>query len=99
MAKEYMRVGNDVYSGAVNMAINIAIYLKEKVWGEVKVHYDGFSDSFSILISNRALAIEPFRSNFYYVSNEMSKGTSSQIIAKFFLSEYKDYVNMYLWKK
>lgn len=77
---------------------NLAAALKDKVWGNVSVHYNPALDTLDIIIKNRALYAEPFRYSYPRMSEEMKQGMSSAVIASFILSEYRDYINRYFWR-
>lgn len=88
-----------IHQGAIQLAIKISQDLRERVWGYVNVSYNSIDDSFYIKISNRVFNSEPFHFYFNFVSNEMARGTSSSVISQYILNEYRDYVNMYIYKK
>lgn len=77
---------------------NLAMLLKDKVWGNVTVHYNPTLDSLDIIIKNRALYAEPFRYSYPRFSDEMRHGTSSGVICAFLLGEYREYINRYFWR-
>lgn len=81
------------------LSSNVALSLRGAVWGNISVHYSPILDSLEIQIKNRALAIEPFRYTYPELSKEVKLGLSSSTIANFVLSEYRDYVEMYIWKR
>lgn len=97
----YERFGERVagYEAIVILAKNVASDIQSSVHGKVNCHYNTFTDTMEISISNRVLNIEPFRYNYMYFSREMKHGISSSVIARFVVKEYKEYVDLYIFKK
>ena len=87
------------YEAIVILAKNVASDIQSSVHGRVNCHYNTFTDTMEISISNRVLNIEPFRYNYMYFSREMKHGISSEVIARFVVKEYKEYVDLYIFKR
>lgn len=81
------------------LAKNVTTDIQSSVHGKVNCRYNSFTDTMEISISNRALNIEPFRYNYMYFSREMKHGISSSVIAHFIVKEYKEYVDLYIFKR
>lgn len=87
------------HEAVIILAKNVASDIQSSVHGKVNCHYNTFTDTMEISISNRVLNIEPFRYNFMYFSREMKHGISSDVIARFVVKEYKEYVDLYIFKR
>lgn len=87
------------HEAIVILAKNVASDIQSSVHGKVNCYYNMFTDTMEISISNRVLNIEPFRYNYMYFSREMKHGISSNIIARFVVKEYKEYVDLYIFKR
>ena len=96
---EYYNISSHIFESYVNIARNISMELSCELHGKINVHYNAVTDSLQVMISNRALNIEPFRLTYPYFSKEMVNGTNSSTLSRFILKEYRDYVNLYLFKK
>lgn len=86
------------FEGIKAFSTALALALKEKLWGNVMVHYNPRQDCLDISIKNRALYAEPFRYSYPKFSKEMMHGLSSGVVAAHILNEYRDYVNRYFWR-
>lgn len=78
---------------------NLYLYITGAVWGRVNVYYNQITDCLEITIKNRAFNTEPFRMTYPYFSKELRLGCSSGLIGNHVLSEYRDYINQYLYKR
>lgn len=85
--------------GINNFCTNLSLYIKGAVWGYVNIHYNPVQDCLEIMIKNRAFNLEPFRMTYPMFSKEMRTGVSSGLIGAHILSEYKDYIDMYFYKR
>lgn len=81
------------------LAKNIVIYLQMEVHGKVYAHYNRFTDILEVSITNRVLNIEPFRYHYSHLSRDMHNGISSEVISRFVVKEYHDYVDLYIFKR
>ena len=87
------------HEAIVIFAKNVASDIQSSVHGKVNCHYNTFTDTMEITISNRVLNIEPFRYSYMYFSREMKHGISSSVIARFVVKEYKEYIDLYIFKR
>lgn len=87
------------HEAIVILAKNVASDIQSSVHGRVNCHYSIFTDTMEISISNRVLNIEPFRYTYMYFSREMEHDISSEVIARFVVKEYKEYVDLYIFKR
>ena len=78
---------------------NIVTLLQMEVHGKVYAHYNRFTDILEVSVTNRVLNIEPFRYHYANLSRDMKNGISSEVISRFVIKEYQDYVNLYIFKK
>lgn len=95
----YSSLRSDFRDSIEIMMKNIKTFIQLKVHGTVHAHYNQFTDILEISISNRVLNIEPFRYHHPKLSKDMQNGISSEVISRFVIKEYKDYVNLYIFKK
>lgn len=82
-----------------NFSTNLYLYITGAVWGYVNVHYNPITDCLEISIKNKAFNMEPFRMTYPEFSKEMRYGCSSGLIGNHVLSEYRDYLDMYIYKR
>lgn len=78
---------------------NIVTLLQMEVHGKVYAHYNRFTDILEVSVTNRVLNIEPFRYHYANLSRDMKNGISSEVISRFVIKEYQDYINIYIFKK
>ena len=78
---------------------NIVTLLQMGVHGKVYAHYNRFTDILEVSITNRVLNIESFRYHYANLSRDMHNGISSEVISRFVIKEYQDYINLYIFKK
>lgn len=78
---------------------NISSDVQTSVHGKAHAHYNKFTDVLEVTISNRVLNVEPFRYHYYNLSRDMKNHISSEVIARFVVKEYHDYVDMYIFKR
>ena len=78
---------------------NISGDVQSSVHGKAHAHYNKFTDVLEVTISNRVLNVEPFRYHYYNLSRDMKNHISSEVIARFVVKEYNDYVDMYIFKR
>lgn len=78
---------------------NLYLYISGAVWGFVNVHYNPITDCLEISIKNKAFNMEPFRMTYPEFSKEMRYGCSSGLIGNHILEEYRDYINLYIYKR
>ena len=82
-----------------NFSTNLYLYITGAVWGYVNVHYNPITDCLEISIKNKAFNMEPFRMTYPEFSKEMRFGCSSGLIGNHVLQEYRDYLDMYIYKR
>lgn len=93
-------MGNYCYFEAIrDICTKISDEIKANIYGKINVHYDNFSDTLRVRISNRAFNGNEFEMNLEFFSKEIHLGTSANVLANYILSEYRDYVEMYFWRK
>lgn len=82
-----------------DVCANISENLKTSVYGKVYVHYDNYADSLHVTIKNRAFNGNEFEMDHANFSREIRLGTPANVLANFILKEYRDYINMYFYRK
>jgi hypothetical protein len=92
--------GKVVYFEAIKeISTQISNILKNRVWGQINVHYNNFTDTLEVSISNRALNAEPFRYSHSDFSVDLMYKVDSKVLSQFILNEYREYLDMYFWRK
>ena len=89
----------DEHESSEILAKNIVALLQMEVHGKVYAHYNRFTDILEVFITNRVLNVEPFRYHYANLSRDMHNGISSEVISRFVVKEYHDYVDLYVFKK
>lgn len=89
----------EFFEGIKTFCTNVYLYISGAVWGKVTVYYNEYTDCVEITIKNRFFNCEPFHMTYPEFSKEMRHGISSGLIGNFVLSEYRSYLDNYIYKK
>lgn len=94
-----MRIPDELFEAVNDFSTNLYLNIREKVHGKVNVYYNKVSDCLEVYIYNRALNFEPFHFTYPTFFASIQQGVSSFELSKKILSEYRKYINLYIWKE
>jgi hypothetical protein len=94
-----MRIPNDLFEGISDFATAVYLNIRGAVHGKVVCYYNQISDCLEVTINNRVLNCEEFHYTYPYFLKEMKNGISAYAVSSAVLSEYKTYVELYIWKE
>ena len=81
------------------VSLQISNNLKNRLWGQINVYYNNFTDTLEVTIKNRALNAEPFRYSHSDFSVDLMYKADSKVLSQFILNEYREYLERYFWRK
>lgn len=85
--------------GITKFASAVYFYIQARVHGTISCYYNKVRDILEVQISNRALNINSFIHLEPDFSHSFKEGIRSNILAARILDEYRNYVNLYIFKK
>ena len=94
-----MRIPDELFEAVNDFSTNLYLNIREKVHGKVNVYYNKVSDCLEVYIYNRALNFEPFHFTYPTFFASIQQGVSSFELSKKILTEYRKYINLYIWKE
>ncbi|MBO7712914.1 MAG: hypothetical protein J6S85_05055 [Methanobrevibacter sp.] len=94
-----MNVHQGLFEAYRDFSQNLSMELSCEIHGKINAHYNPITDAMQVTIINRALNIEPFRFTQPYFSRDMANGISSSTLSRFILKEYREYIELYIFKK
>lgn len=94
-----MRIPDELFEAVNDFSTNLYLNIREKVHGKVNVYYNKVSDCLEVYIYNRALNFEPFHFTYPTFFANIQQGLSSFELSKKVLTEYRKYINLYIWKE
>lgn len=94
-----MRIPDGLFEAVNDFSTNVYLNIREKVHGKVNVYYNKASDCLEVYIYNRALNFEPFHFTYPTFFDNIQHGVSSNDLTKKILTDYKNYINLYIWKE